>query len=84
MQFYLLSEDGFGLSTETLLLSVVTTTALGSAAFLRLLVLRDLVHFVAVALAAVGSALFWNVDLQWRKDEKNISRLTSKCSTKIL
>jgi hypothetical protein len=36
---YLLSEDRLGLSTETLLFTIVTTTTLGSVTFLGLLVL---------------------------------------------
>lgn len=61
---YLLSEDRLGLTTETLLLPVVTTTTLGSTTFLGLLVLRDLVHFVRVALAAICAALLGYVDLK--------------------
>jgi len=51
----LLSEDGFRLSTITLLFPVVTTTTLGSTAFLRLLVLRYFVDLVGFAFLAVGT-----------------------------
>lgn len=60
---YLLSEDGFGLTTETLLLAIVSATTLGSMTFLGLLVLRHLVHLMRVAFPAVGATLFWYIDL---------------------
>lgn len=63
---YLLSEDRFGLTTESLLFTIVTTTTLGSFSFLGLLVLRHFVHLVGVALAAVCATLFGNVDLKLR------------------
>lgn len=64
---YLLSEDGFGLSSETLLFSVVTTTTLWSLTFLRLLVLWHLMNAMGVAFSAVRATLFWNVDLKLKK-----------------
>jgi len=48
----LLVEDGLGLTTETLLLAVVTTLALSHHRLLALLVLRDLVQSVLAALLA--------------------------------
>lgn len=60
----LLPEDGLGLSTETLLLAIVTTTTLGSAALLGLFVLGHLVQLVAPALLAEGLTLLGNVHLQ--------------------
>jgi len=59
----LLPEDGFCLTTITLLLSVVTTTALGSGAFLRLFVLRNFVVLVGLAFFAVGTATLRYVHL---------------------
>ena len=52
--FGFLSEDGFGLSSISGLLSVVTSSSLGSLAFLSLFVLSDLVHGVGLALTAVS------------------------------
>jgi len=60
---YLLSEDGFRLSTITLLFPVVTTTTLGSTAFLRLLVLRYFVDLVGFAFLAVGTTTLRYVHL---------------------
>lgn len=60
----LLPEDGLGLATESLLFAIVTTTALGGTALLRLLVLRDLVQLVALALLAEGLTLLGNVHLE--------------------
>lgn len=60
---YLLSEDGFGLTSETLLFSVVTTSALGCGALLGLLVLCHFVQFVDLALLAEGLTLLWYVHL---------------------
>ena len=66
---YLLPEDGLGLTTETLLFTIVTTTTLGSLSFLGLLVLRHLVHAVNLALFAVRTALLRYVYLQ-RTEER--------------
>lgn len=60
---YLLSENRLGLTSETLLLTIVTTTSLGGAALLGLLVLCDLVQLVAFALFAESAALFRHVHL---------------------
>lgn len=60
----LLPEDGLSLATESLLLAIVTTTALGGTALLGLLVLRDLVQLVASALLAEGLTLLGNVHLK--------------------
>lgn len=64
----LLPEDGLGLATESLLLAIVTPTTLGGAALLRLLVLRDLVQLVALALLAEGLTLLGNVHLEERRN----------------
>ena len=61
---YLLSEDGFGLTTETLLFTIVTTTTLRSFPFLRLLVLWHFMDLVCIALAAVRATNFWDVNLE--------------------
>lgn len=61
---YLLSEDRLGLTTKTLLFSVVTTSTLGTLTLLGLLVLSDFVQFVALALLAEGATLFWYVYLK--------------------
>lgn len=60
----LLPEDGLGLTTETLLFTIVTTTTLGGTALLRLLVLGHLVQLVAPALLAEGLTLLGNVHLE--------------------
>lgn len=70
----LLPEDGLGLATESLLLAIVTPTTLGGAALLRLLVLRDLVQLVALALLAEGLTLLGNVHLE-RDDREKVSTL---------
>lgn len=62
-KLYLLSEDGLGLTAETLLLAIVTATALRRAALLRLLVLCHLVQLVALALLAECAALLGHVHL---------------------
>lgn len=49
--FGLLSEDGLGLSTVTRLFAIVTSSTLGSLAFLALLVLGHLVNGVSIALS---------------------------------
>ena len=49
----LLSEDGLGLSAETLLLRLITAGALGETSLLALLVLSHLVFSVILALLAV-------------------------------
>lgn len=52
----LLTQNGLRLATETLLLAIVTTTALGGARLLALLVLRHLVQRVLLALALAEGA----------------------------
>lgn len=64
----LLPEDGLGLASESLLLAIVTTTALGGTALLGLLVLGDLVQLVALALLAEGLTLLGNVHLEERRN----------------
>lgn len=63
MRAYLLPEDGLGLTTETLLFSVVTSSALSTLALLGLLVLRYLVQLVHLALFAESAALFRYIHL---------------------
>ena len=60
----LLSEDGLGLATETLLLGVVAALTLGGRGVTALLVLGDLVILVHAALWAVCFFLFRCVHLQ--------------------
>lgn len=64
---YLFLEDGLGLTTITLLFTVVTSPTLSSVPFLGLFVLRHLVGFVALAFFAVGPALFRYVHLKFSK-----------------
>lgn len=64
MSAYLLFEDGFGLTTITLLFTVVTSSTLGSVPFFGLFVLRHLVGLVALTFFAVCSALFGYVNLE--------------------
>ena len=59
----LLSEDGLGLSTEALLLGIISSLSLTDERVLAFLVLRYLVGHVLVALLAVSSHLLGNVDL---------------------
>lgn len=64
---YLLFEDGLGLTTVTLLFTVITPSALSSVPFLGLFVLRHLVGLVAFAFFAVCPALFGYVHLKFSK-----------------
>jgi hypothetical protein len=58
----LLVKDGFGLSTETHLLGIVTPLALCEIGRLARLVLSDLVDGVLLALTgAVSLTFFWNI-----------------------
>ncbi len=59
----LLSEHGFGLTTETFLLGIVAAFALSSGGILALLVLGDLVDLMLAALHAVCVFLFRSVHL---------------------
>lgn len=61
---YLLSEDWLGLTTKSLLFTIVTTTSLGGWTFLRFLVLCYFVHFVALAFFAECATLFWYIYLK--------------------
>jgi len=61
---YLLPENGLGLTTETLLFSVVTPLTLGEDGLLGLLVLSHLELFVLVAVGTISPAGFRDVDLQ--------------------
>lgn len=60
---HLLPEDGLGLTTETLLFSVVTSSALSTFTLLGLLVLRYLVQLVDLALFAEGATLLRYIHL---------------------
>lgn len=64
---YLLTENRLGLTTETLLLTIVTTTTLGRAAFLGFLVLCHLMQFVALAFFAECAALLGHVHLRFEE-----------------
>jgi hypothetical protein len=61
---YLLSENRFGLSTETLLFPVVTTSALGLFPFLGFLVLCYFMNTMLIAFFAISSTLFWYIHLE--------------------
>ena len=60
----LLTQDGLGLTTEALLLSVVTPLALSEDRLLRLLVLRHLELLVLVAVRTVSPAGLRDVHLK--------------------
>ena len=66
---YLLPEDGLGLTSETLLLAIVTPPALGELGLLRLFVLRHLPLLVvpAVDVTAIGHPRLWYIHLRNRK-----------------
>lgn len=77
----LLSEDRLGLTTETLLFSVVTTSALSTFTLLRLLVLCHLVWLVALALLAKGASLFRHIhhlDDSWLSKKEKKKRIENK------
>ena len=57
----LLLEDGLGLTSETLLLHVVSPLSGGHDVILTLLVLRHLVDSVFLQLGAESSDLLWNM-----------------------
>lgn len=61
---YLLPKNGLGLTTETLLLTIVTSSALGEFGLLRFLVLSHLELFVVVAFRTVGPSGLWNIHLK--------------------
>ena len=58
-------KDGLGLTTETLLLAIVSTLTLSENGILALLVLGHFVHGVLFAVSALAKSLsgFRNVDL---------------------
>ena len=62
---YLLVKDGLGLTTETLLLAIVSSLTLSENGILALLVLGHFVHGVLFAVSALAKSLsgFRNVDL---------------------
>jgi hypothetical protein len=57
----LLSEDGLGLSTESLLFHIISSLTLGGLGCLTGFVLGDLVERVLLQLWAVGSDGLWDV-----------------------
>ena len=59
----LLLEDRLGLTSEALLLGIVTSLSLDGEGVLALFVLRDLVHRVLPQLRTVSLHHLWNVDL---------------------
>lgn len=61
--FCLLSEDGLGLTAETLLFAVVTSSALRGMSLLAFFVLRHLVSLVYLAFFAKGTSLLRHVNL---------------------
>lgn len=66
MESYLLSENRLGLTAKSLLFTIVTTSSLSGFTFLGLLVLGDLMQFVAFAFFAESATLFRYVNLDWR------------------
>ena len=78
---YLLPENRFGLTTITLLFSVVTTTTLGSTTLLGFLVLRHFVDLVGLAFFAVGATTLWYVHLQ--RDQQVMNRCFQQQITRI-
>jgi len=59
--FSLLPENRLGLTTETLLFSVVTSSTLSAFTLFRLFVLCYFMQFVAFALLAKRTTLFWYI-----------------------
>ena len=57
----LLPEDWFGLTSESLLLHIISSLSLGNEGILTFLILRDFVHCVLLRLPAVGSLSLWNM-----------------------
>lgn len=67
LRTYLLSEDGFGLTSKSSLFSVITSSTLGGFAFLGLLVLCHFMDLVNFALLAEGASCFGDVHLKRRE-----------------
>jgi hypothetical protein len=61
---HLFPEDGLRLAAETLLFSVVTSSALGRMTFLRLLILCNFVRLVLLAFLAIGASRLRDVHLE--------------------
>ena len=57
----LLSEDWFGLTSESLLLHIISSLSLGNERVLTFLILRHFVHCVLLRFPAVGSLSLWNM-----------------------
>ena len=57
----LLSQDWFGLSTESLLLHIVSSLTLGGHTILTFLVLGDFVNGVLLCLFAISSNRLWDM-----------------------
>ena len=72
----LLPQDGLGLTSETLLLTIVTSTTLSEFGFLRLFVLRHLELFMLVATGAISLPGFRNIHLKINKEirQNNVSQ----------
>jgi hypothetical protein len=75
---YLFPENRFGLTTITLLFSVVTTATLRSSALLRLLVLSHFVGLVTFAFLAVRTTTLRYVHLEGTIKMINVKLLTYK------
>ena len=60
----LLSENGLGLTSVTLLFSIISSLSLGSQGSLTGLILRHFVNLMLLAFLAVCSSLLWCVDLK--------------------
>lgn len=58
----LLSEDRFGLTTETLLFHIISSLTLGSLGSLTGFVLRNFMNSVLFGLWAISSNLLWDMD----------------------
>lgn len=63
-QSYLLPENGFGLTTETLLFAIVTPSALSEFRLLGFLVLSHLVFAVLIATRTVSPSGFGDINLK--------------------
>jgi hypothetical protein len=66
----LLSEDGLCLTTETLLLGIVTSLTLSDKGSLTSLVLSDLMTRMLLASLAIGVSRLWDADHRSTRTEK--------------
>jgi len=67
----LLSEDWLSLTTETLLLGIVSSLTLSDKGSLTSLVLGNFVTRVLLASLAIGVSCLWNADHRSTRTEKN-------------